>query len=141
MDLFERLLELSQEGFFCSQIILKLAMEEEGVENEGVIRAMSGLNGGLGFSGRLCGALTGGCCLLGYYAGKGSEEEVESGYLNEMIVELVEWFEETIGTKYGGNECHCILEGNPMNKVTRCPHIVAAVYNKVMEMLHERKVI
>lgn len=141
MDLFERLLELSQEGFFCSQIILKLAMEADGVENDGVIRTMSGLNGGLGFSGRICGSLTGGCCLIGYYAGKGSKDEIESGYLNEMIVELVEWFEMTIGNEYGGTDCNCILQENPMNKMTRCPHIVEAVYTKAMEILHEKEVI
>ena len=67
MELFDRMLELSGQGFYCAQILLILALEAEGKENPDLVRAMSGLNGGLGFSGNVCGALTGGCCLLGHF--------------------------------------------------------------------------
>ena len=76
MELFDRMLELSGQGFYCAQILLILALEAEGKENPDLVRAMSGLNGGLGFSGNVCGALTGGCCLLGYFCGKGEAEEM-----------------------------------------------------------------
>ena len=75
MDLFERMLELSGQGFYCAQILMILALESEEKEDPDLIRAMSGLNGGLGFSGRVCGALTGGCCFLGYFLGKGLNGE------------------------------------------------------------------
>ena len=71
MELFDRMLELSGQGFYCAQILMILALESEGKEDPDLIRAMSGLNGGLGFSGRVCGALTGGCCFLGCFCGKG----------------------------------------------------------------------
>ena len=55
MDLFDRMLELSGQGYFCAQILMILALESEGKEDPDLIRAVGGLNGGLGFSGRTCG--------------------------------------------------------------------------------------
>ena len=117
MELFDRMLELSGQGFYCSQILLMLALESEGKENPDLIRAMGGLNGGLGFSGNLCGALTGGCCLLGYFGGKGEAEELEHPDVTGMIQELVEWFQGFTGEAYGGWSCRDILEGDPANKM------------------------
>jgi C_GCAxxG_C_C family probable redox protein len=141
MDYFEKMLDYSSQGFFCSQILMLLALEEEGGENPDLIRAMSGLNGGLGFCGKICGALTGGCCLIGYYTGKGEAEELESGDAQAMIRELVDWFEETVGPMYGGTDCAAILDGDPVNQMKRCPQIVEAVYGKAKEILHNYGVI
>ena len=50
------------------------------------MRAMSGLVSGCG-TGKLCGALTGGCCVLGMYAGVNSNEhtlEGNEGISNEL---------------------------------------------------------
>lgn len=138
MDLFDRMLELSGRGYYCAQIILILAMELEGKEDPDLIRAMSGLNGGLGFSGNLCGALTGGCCMLGYFTGKGEDEEIEDPDSGAMIRELVSWFQQEIGGMYGGCLCSDILEGNPMNKMQRCPQVVEGVFTKCMELIQEK---
>lgn len=141
MDLFDRMLELSGQGFFCAQILLILALESEGKEDPDLIRAMSGLNGGLGFTGHVCGALTGGCCLLGYFCGKGEAEEIEDSNASRMIQELVEWFEASIGETYGGCGCQDILEGNPVNKMQRCPEVVEGVFTKCLEILQENGVL
>ncbi len=141
MDLFDRMLELSKEGFFCAQILLKLALESEGKDNPDLLRAMGGLNGGLGFSGNVCGALTGGCCLISYYAGKGEAEELEDQHCNAMIAELVRWFSEECVIDYGGNSCNIILDGNPGNKMQRCPGIVEQVYLKAMDLLAQNGVL
>ncbi|NLT17733.1 MAG: C_GCAxxG_C_C family protein, partial [Clostridiales bacterium] len=74
-DFLMRLMELSSQGFFCSQILLMLRLEAEGKQNPDLVRALGGLAGGLGFSGKTCGALTGGACLIAYYAGKGAPDE------------------------------------------------------------------
>lgn len=138
MDLFDRMLELSSQGYYCAQILMILALEMEGKENPDLIRAVSGLNGGLGFCGELCGALTGGCCLLGYFTGKGEKEEIEDPDSSHMIKELVNWFKENIGSAYGGCRCEEILEGNPANKMQRCPEIVEGVFTKCLELLQEK---
>lgn len=136
MDLFDRMLELSQEGYFCAQILLILALESEGRENPDLIRAMGGLNGGLGNTGGICGSLTGGVCFLSYFAGKGESDEIEHPDYHRMIAALVEWFHEYTAP-YGGTDCRCILENNPSNKLKRCPDIISAVLEKCMELLEE----
>lgn len=141
MDLFDRMLELSSQGFYCAQILMILALESEGKEDPDLIRAVSGLNGGLGFTGHVCGALTGGCCLLGYFLGKGEVEEIENPEAADMIRQLVEWFEERIGGQYAGCSCQDILEGNPVNKMQRCPEVVEGVFRKCMEILQEHGVL
>lgn len=53
MDLFDRVMELSRYGYFCGQILAKLLLETIGEENTGLVKAMGGLNGGVGFFGGL----------------------------------------------------------------------------------------
>ncbi len=134
MDLFDRMLELSRQGFFCAQIMLQLALEAEGKEDPDLIRAMGGLNGGVGNTGGVCGAFTGGACLLSYFAGKGEPDELEHPELDAMIAELSEWFREYTA-EYGGTACMQILENDRRNQIQRCPLIVQAVFEKCMELL------
>ena len=132
-----RMQELKQQGFFCSQILIILGLEMKGKSNPDLVRCMHGLVGGLGFTGETCGTLTGGACLLGLYAGKGLPEEQEDPRLLLMIEALVKWFKERFGAQYGGITCNQILEDNPKNQLTRCPHLVAETYQQVKELLVE----
>jgi C_GCAxxG_C_C family probable redox protein len=132
-----RMTQLHMQGFYCSQIILMLGLELQGKSNPDLIRAMTGLAGGLGFSGKNCGTLTGAVCLLGLYAGRGELEERENHQLNKMIQELVVWFEETFGKDYGGIDCQQIMNSDPWNRITRCPDVVIKTYLKVKELLEE----
>ncbi len=132
-----RMRELKQQGFFCSQILMTLALDLQGKENTDLIRAMNGLAGGLGFSGETCGALTGGACLLGLYAGKGKPTDEENLRLNSMIMELVRWFKDGYGQEYGSIRCEDILADGPQNLATRCPTMVAGTFQKVKELLVE----
>lgn len=141
MDLFDRMLELSGRGYYCAQILMILALEAEEKENPDLIRAMGGLNGGLGFSGRTCGALTGGCCFLNYFLGKGEAEEMEDPDAAALTAALADWFEETAAEQYGGSTCREILAGDPANQIKRCPEIVEAVYLKCRELLQDKGVI
>jgi hypothetical protein len=93
------------------------------------------LHGGLGFSGKLCGVLTGGCCVLALHAGRGAPEESEDPRLTLMICDLVAWFEQEYGSQFGGIDCGDILNDDARNKLTRCPVIVMAVSRKVEEIL------
>jgi C_GCAxxG_C_C family probable redox protein len=137
MDDLERMQELKRQGFFCSQILMTIALELQGQENPDLIRAMHALSGGLGFTGETCGALTGGACVLGLYAGKGRPEEDEDLRLNFMIEDLVKWFKAGYGQEYGGIRCNDILSGDPRAQATRCPRLVAGTLQKVKELLVE----
>ena len=47
-----RMMELAQQGFHCSEILLFTGLEAQGKSNPDVIRAVSSLAGGIGFFGR-----------------------------------------------------------------------------------------
>jgi len=127
-----RMLELSAQGFQCAQILMILALESDDNENADLIRAAGGLNLGLSDTSGPCGALTGGCCFISYFAGKGDKDELEDPALKEMLSEFTSWFK----TTYGGQICTEILDGDIKNMMTRCPDIVQNSYSKAMEILH-----
>ena len=132
-----RMMELAQQGFHCSEILLFTGLEAQGKSNPDVIRAVSSLAGGIGSSGDICGAFTGGACLLGLYAGRGASDEEEDPKLRIMISELLDWFLTEQEKRYGGIHCSEITEDDPQNMPLRCPQIVAAVYRKVRTILDE----
>ncbi|HOI16065.1 MAG TPA: C-GCAxxG-C-C family protein [Geobacteraceae bacterium] len=134
-DLLFRMMELKAKGFYCSQIMMLLALENQDKTNDDLIRSMSGLAFGIGI-GDACGALTGGACILSLYAGKGTEEEEEHFRLKGMLHELGEWFIETYTGQYGGISCDAISEEGALRN-ERCGGVVAATYQKVLEILVE----
>lgn len=137
MDDFSSLITLRQQGFYCSQILMLQGLDMLGKSNPDLVRAMHGLAGGLGFSGELCGALTGGASLLGLYAGKGTPEQLEDPRLDFMIVDLVNWFKEEYAEQFGGIRCAEILAGDPQNQKIRCPILVTTVLQKAKDLLIE----
>jgi C_GCAxxG_C_C family probable redox protein len=136
-DEMTRIAQLHAQGFHCSQILVTLGLDQQGKTNPDLVRAVAGLAGGLGFTGKVCGALSGAVCLLGLYAGRGEVEERENHVLNAMIDELVVWFEEKFGKEYGGIDCSIILQDDPWNRLTRCPNLVTETYVKAKELLEE----
>jgi len=128
---------LRKQGFYCSQILMLQGMEMMGKSNPDLIRAMHGLAGGLGFSGELCGALTGGASLLGLYAGKGVPKQPEDLRLDFMIQDLVKWFKAEYSEQFGGIRCEEMLAGNSQNQSIRCPILVNGVLQKVKDLLVE----
>jgi C_GCAxxG_C_C family probable redox protein len=137
MDELVRMLELAGRGFHCSQILLSLGLDAQQKQNPDLIRAMAGLAGGVGFCGDICGALTGGACLLALYAGRGTADEEEDPRLNVMVNELVEWFTQEFSECYGGIHCREILDDDPRNQTSRCPQLVTQTYEKVKSLLLE----
>ena len=131
-----RMLQLSQKGYTCSQIIIMLGLEVRGETNPGLVRVSAGLAYGCGSGRGSCGALTGGCCLLALYAGKGSDEEQESDRFSLMLQELTDWFAERTGGNDDAMSCEMIVgEAGPAASRQRCGAIVADTYAKVMEIL------
>jgi hypothetical protein len=137
MDEMDLLRELKRQGFFCSQILILMGLELQGKTNPDLVRTMHALAGGLGFTGETCGSLTGGACLLGLYAGKGTPEQEDDPRLLFMVEDLVRWFKSDYGEKYGGIRCQDIVGENPKNMAERCPLIVLGTFQKVKELLVE----
>ena len=71
----EKIAELLSQRFHCSQIMMQIGMDVLELEEPNLIKAMTGLAGGLGGCGKNCGALTGGVCMLSLFAGRGALEE------------------------------------------------------------------
>ncbi len=129
-----RMFELASQGFGCSQILVEMALEQQKKSNPDLLRAMSGLLGGMS-CGKVCGALTGACCVLGLYGGKGGQQEHADPALVKMLTQLVEWFESEYKSKYGSIECAGIIGGDPKLRQARCPQIVAETFSKLNEIL------
>ncbi len=137
MEELDRMHELRRQGFYCSQILLILGMELQGKENPDLVAAMNALAGGIGFTGETCGALTGGACLLGLYAGKGAPEQEEDPRLLFMADELVTWFRSEYGVQYGGIRCDDIIGESGRDMGSRCATIVLGTFQKAKELLVE----
>ena len=131
-----RVMDMALKGYQCSQILVALALEAQGKQNQDLLRAMSGLLGGM-HSGKTCGALTGGCCMLGLYAGWGTPDAAQDERLSTMLNEFVEWFESEYTQRYGGVQCAEIVHDDMRNKLARCPGIVAESLARLKEILAE----
>lgn len=131
-DLLMQLMRLKAKGYCCAQILLILALEAQGRTDPDLVRSVGGLCFGINWSGEICGALSGGACLISLYAGKGSDMETPDDGHQGMMGELVEWFRGE-AEEYGGTECSEILERYPDRSI--CGKIVSETYEKCMEIL------
>ena len=132
----DHMVELWLDGYYCSQILMILALEAQGRENPDLVRAMTGLAMGGGRGLGTCGSLAGGACVIALHAGKGSDDEAVHDLLWNMLGELWRWFDDAVGSAYGGVRCDDILaDGTP--RTQRCGAIVAQTYTKAIEILVE----
>ena len=137
MDDIDQLMALRKQGFFCAQILMIMGLELQGKSNPELVRAMNALAGGIGFTGELCGALTGGACLLGVYAGKGTPDEEDDPRLMFMLEDLVKWFKSEYGQAFGGIRCAEILGDDARNMGARCPDMMLGTLHRIKELLVE----
>ena len=136
-ELVNRMIQLAASKYNCSQIMMVLALEQEGRENSELVRAMSGLGDGCGFFQETCGIMTGAASILAWYAGKGADDEEESEKLLPMLEDFGDWFRQEIGARYAGTRCNEIvgdLVGTPDGKQI-CGSIIFQTFGKVNEIL------
>lgn len=131
-----RVMELAMQGYQCSQILMIMALEAQGKSNTSLVQAMSGLLGGMG-SGKACGALTAGCCVLALYAGTDPSAPATDDRLQPMLTRYVDWFESEYTPRYGGIDCATIVHDDMRNRAARCPGIVLESLAKIKELLAE----
>ena len=138
-EMVMRMIELAENKYNCSQIMMILALEQAGRENPGLVRAMSGLGDGCGFFKETCGIMTGAASILAWHAGKGADDEKESEKLLPMLEDLGDWFQQEIAAKYNGTRCNEIvsdLVGTEEGKQI-CGSIIFQTFGKVSEILAE----
>ena len=136
-EMVNRMIQLAENKYNCSQIMMVLALEQEGRENSELVRAMSGLGDGCGFFNETCGIMTGAASILAWHAGKGADDEEESEKLLPMLEELGDWFRQVIAAKYSGTKCKEIvgdLVGTDDGKQI-CGSIIFQTFGKVNEIL------
>jgi len=136
-EIVNRMIQLAENKYNCSQIMMILALEQEGKENPDLVRAMSGLGDGCGFFKETCGIMTAAASILAWHAGKGADDEEESQKLLPMLEELGDWFRQEIGAKYTGTRCNEIvgdLVGTDDGKQI-CGSIIFQTFGKVNEIL------
>ncbi|MDD5207558.1 MAG: C-GCAxxG-C-C family protein, partial [Desulfobacterales bacterium] len=135
-DTLIQMLRFASKGYACSQIMVLLALDKCKDTNPALIRAMAGLAYGCGNGAATCGVLTGACCVIGYFAGKGSDEEPANEDLLMMLEELIEWFQNDFGQRYGGISCQAIVgESGPQASRSTCANILSATYSRTVEIL------
>jgi C_GCAxxG_C_C family probable redox protein len=135
-----KMFKLANSGYCCSQILIIMYLESNGLENVSLIKAMAGLCAGVGNTGKTCGVVTGGACLFGLYAGKGIDIEIRDDNLKKMIQEFVQWFED----EFESTECADIITVDVLNDINereaypiKCGNIMQKSYNKINEILKE----
>ena len=135
-----KMFKLVNSGYCCTQIMVKMALDDEEKENEDLIRAVNGLCMGVGSTQKICGVLTGGIAILGLYAGKGNDFEYSNQEYSSMVDEYTEWFE----AEFGSTECIdiigvCSVMDYTTNQEYRlkCGDTLAKSYEKIQEILIE----
>ena len=135
-ELSLRLFKLSSAGFCCAQIMYKLALEDEGKENDDVVRAAQGLCRGIADTQQTCGVLSGGIGVLGLYAAKAKEDECAKEDFAQMVQEFHAWF----NGEFGATTCVNLIgvtdfKGSDTSYKTTCADILHKSYTKVYEIL------
>lgn len=133
-------LELGSQGYSCAQIVIAGGLRLLGRENPDLLRAMAGLAQGVGCSGEICGALSGGVCLIALHTARGRDNEQALPEAALLMNSLVEWFrEEQCGG--GAITCDAIMgtDGSSDRSMdpVRCGGMVGAVWNRAVSLLVE----
>jgi hypothetical protein len=112
-------------------------LDSEEKDDPDLIRSLAALNNGLRDTGQICGALTGGACVISYFAAQGEPDELADPDYDQMVQQLAEWFTVEMTERYGGISCPALLKGDQANKLTVCPVLVEQTFNQALEILDE----
>lgn len=123
-----------KDQFVCSEAVLytihRILMPPLPVE---IIRLASGFAGGIGESGYVCGALTGGVMALGLAFGR-SDAGVSCPKLLPATRELLDWFNQA----FGSNCCAVLTKAKGTfgeKKSNRCGTMTGETAAKTMELI------
>ena len=121
-DRAARMNELALQGRCCTQVMVQVALDEIGAENEQMVEAAGALCLGL-FAGADCGALTGGALAMALRGSRPLD--------GQLVTELVDWFR----GEYGSLQCSEIITDDPFDRFTKCPPLMRRTYEVAMQIL------
>jgi len=100
MSKIEKTLETFSKGFNCSQAVFSNYAEDFNLNRNTALLIASGLGGGIGRTGRICGAVSGAILILGLKYGFFKEEDVDIGKerVYAKVKEFIKNFEEIHGS-------------------------------------------
>ena len=141
-DTLMQMLRYAAKGYACSQIMVLLTLDRCKASNPGFVRAMAGLAYGCGNSAATCGLLTSACCVIGYFAGKGTDGEADNEDLMLMLETMNDWFQGQIGERHGGITCQAIVgEAGPEASRSICGGILAETYAQTVKILTDHGIV
>jgi C_GCAxxG_C_C family probable redox protein len=136
------------DGCNCSQAVLTAFAERFALDEGFAMRIASGLGGGVGRMGDVCGTLTGAALVLGLELGPKTREESDAKEMTYVATrQLLDRFIE----RHGSSRCKELLEKDlsipeEYQQIkaldlfnTRCPHYVETVVTLLDELLNEKK--
>lgn len=95
-----------EKGFSCAPSVLSAYSEQFGLEKELALKIACGFGGGIGRTGRTCGAVTGAVMVIGLKHGQASVDDEES---RQETHKLVKQFIDRFTALHGSVECRELI--------------------------------
>ncbi|TEB05023.1 putative redox-active protein [Pelotomaculum schinkii] len=126
IDIAERVSELADEKYCCSQIVMTIGLEVLQKENEDLVKSMKGLCKGL-YCQNLCGILSAAACVLSLHM---------VDYVIVLAPQLVDWFKK----QYGSLNCSDLLEWNKSNPYF-CMKMMTETIEYTLQLLEDSELL
>jgi C_GCAxxG_C_C family probable redox protein len=143
-EAFERFCD----GCNCSQSVLTVFAQRYRLDESLAMRIATGLGGGVGRMGGVCGTLTGAALVLGLELGPHTREGRNA---KEATYAATRWLQQRFIERHGSNQCRELLEKDLSREEayqqareeglfeTRCPHYVETVVTLLDQWFNETK--
>ncbi len=112
--------ELHKSGFNCAQAVACTCADLVGIDEATAFKMTEGLGGGMGSYTQTCGAVSGGCAIIGYAVSDGPHNPKTKGTTYKQVRQLVSRF----GEQNGSTLCKELkgMTGGPV--LRSCPDCV-----------------
>ncbi|MGN8913368.1 C-GCAxxG-C-C family protein [Anaerofustis butyriciformans] len=127
----ERAKKFHDEKYNCCQSVVLAFSNEIGIEKDKLAKLVANMGGGLGYSGEVCGAVSGMAIVSGYFGNwdiPSDQESKKESY--DTIKELVEEFRE----RYNFSRCPELLEQRHSGGTT-CLELIGIAADIVAEKM------
>lgn len=127
-------LSYCKSGNNCAETVLKTYAELNDVQVPAeVLRAVSGLGGGIGRSGSVCGALNSACIVLGLLCGRAETSEKA---IPDIYAPIHEFFERWVA-KFGYEDCRDLKDPNK-GGIVPCPVLMSETAVLLQQFIAEK---